>query len=325
MREKVTALTPAELGKLWATYVGNTMGSWVLRYYLKHVKDPDIKSLLSHALKLSDSFIEILHSLFKKEKFPVPVGFTEDDVDLNAPRLYYDEFYPHYLEYLAKAGISIYSVAIPLVSRKDIEELFAHCISETTKLILHSKSVLKKHNLLDNPPAISYPDEVEFVQDTSFLNGYFGDVRQLHGLEVAHLYGNIHNDRTSRALMLGFVQGAKQESVKAFLNRGIDLNQKHITKMSKKLIDAHLPAPPNIDHLVCSSNATPFSEKLMIFHKIDMFSMKIREYANGASLNGRRDIGALYMKCQIDVSLYVEDGAQLLIKNGWMEQPPLLK
>jgi hypothetical protein len=38
---------------------------------------------------------------------------------------------------------------------------------------------------------------------------------------------------------------------------------------------------------------TNASDKLMIYHKVDMFSMKIREYANGASFNGRKDIGAM--------------------------------
>ncbi|WP_244873064.1 DUF3231 family protein [Paenibacillus albilobatus] len=55
---------------------------------------------------------------------------------------------------------------------------------------------------------------------------------------------------------------------------------------------------------------------------IDMFSMKVREYANGASLSGRKDVGALFAKCQLDVSLYVEDGANIMIDRGWMEQPP---
>lgn len=60
----------------------------------------------------------------------------------------------------------------------------------------------------------------------------------------------------------------------------------------------------------------------MVFHKIDMFSMKIREYANGASLDGRKDIGALFARCLLDVSLYVEDGANIMIDHNWMEQPP---
>jgi hypothetical protein len=106
------------------------------------------------------------------------------------------------------------------------------------------------------------------------------------------------------------------------LERGKKINQKHIEMLANKLTEDNVPAPSLIDHLVTPSVTPVFSDKLMVFHKIDMFSMKIREYANGSSLNGRRDIGALYAKCQLDVSLYVEDGANIMIEQGWMEQPP---
>ena len=43
-------LTSAEMGKLWVTYVGNTMAKCVLRYYLQHVDDEDIKKVLENAL-----------------------------------------------------------------------------------------------------------------------------------------------------------------------------------------------------------------------------------------------------------------------------------
>jgi hypothetical protein len=154
------------------------------------------------------------------------------------------------------------------------------------------------------------------------LHGFFGEKRPLHGLEVAHLYDNIHNDITSKAVVLGFSQVARNEKVRKFFKRGRDINQKHIEIMSHKLNSENLPSPSLIDHLVSTSTTPPFSDKLMVYHKIDMFSMKIRDYANGASLNGRRDIGTMYAKCLLDVSLYVEDGANISIEHGWMEQPP---
>lgn len=156
-----------------------------------------------------------------------------------------------------------------------------------------------------------------------FLGGFLGDVRPLHGLEIAHLFDNIHNDITSKALIIGFNQGARDKKVRKFLERGCNLNNKYIEMFSKKLNEDNLPSPSILDHLVTSSTIPPFSDKLMVIHKIDMFSMKIREYAKGASLNGRRDIGALYARCLMDVSLYVEDGANILIEHGWMEQPPM--
>ncbi|WP_457335989.1 DUF3231 family protein [Salibacterium sp. K-3] len=315
-------LTSAEMGKLWATYVGNTLGKCVLSYYLKHVNDKDVKKVLKHALRLSKSYTKDIKAIFVQEGFPVPVGFTDGDVNLEAPRLFHDEFYLHYLQYLGKAGMSIYSVAIPLVTRKDVRDFFVRCLNDTVKLMTDVNDVLKSKGILMNTPPMPNPERVDFITKQNFLNGFFGNVRPPHGLEIAHLFGNINNDITSRALIIGFEQVAQLEKVKKYLERGKNINTKHIEKMSTKLMESHLPSPTLLDHLVTSSTKPPFSDKLMVFHKIDMFSMKIREYADGASLNGRSDIGALYARCLFDISLYVEDGANIMIDHGWLEQPP---
>ncbi|MGV3466087.1 MAG: DUF3231 family protein [Heyndrickxia sp.] len=316
-------LTAAEMGKLWATYMGNSMGKCVLSFYLKHVDDQDIRGILEYAFSLSETFVQRIDGIFNEHKFPIPVGYTKDDVNLEAPRLFQDQFYLHYLDYLGKAGMSIYSVAIPLVTRKDIRDFFIDCLRETVKLMDAVNETLKMKGVIMNPPPIPTPEKVEFIHKQSFLNGYFGDQRSLHGLEIAHLYGNLNNDITSKALITGFLQGVKLEKVKKYLERGKKINQKHIEIMTKKLADADLPAPSFLDHLVTTSTISPFSDKLKVAHKIDMFAMKIREYANGASLNGRRDLGIMYAKCQADVSMYVEDGANIMIDHEWFERPPV--
>lgn len=45
----VEKLTSAEMGKLWAVYMGNTMSKCVISYYLQHVNDKDIKEILKNA------------------------------------------------------------------------------------------------------------------------------------------------------------------------------------------------------------------------------------------------------------------------------------
>ncbi len=37
-------LNSAEMGKLWATYMGNSMSTCILSYFLQHVEDKDIKN-----------------------------------------------------------------------------------------------------------------------------------------------------------------------------------------------------------------------------------------------------------------------------------------
>lgn len=323
MNTDISNLTSAEMGKLWAAYNGNTMAKCVLSYYLNNVEDDDIKKVLVYALDLTKTFTQEIGAILKIANFPIPIGFTDEDVNLDAPRLFSDEFYLYYLQYAGKAGMSIYSSAISIVTRKDIQNFFVKSLSDTVKLMTETSDILKSKGLLMNAPAVPNPKEVDFVNKQSFLNGYLGDVRPLHGLEIGHLFDNINNDITSEALIVGFNQVAKHKKVRKYLERGRNINKKHIDMLSKKLNEDNLPSPSFLDHMVTASTVPPFSDKLLVAHKIDMFSMKIREYANGASLNGRRDIGALYARCLLDVSLYVEDGANIMIEHGWMEQPPI--
>lgn len=319
---RIDKLTAAEMGKLWATYTGNSMAVRVLEYYLKHTEDEDIKRVVESAFNLSKSIVQDIKDIFIREDFPVPIGFTEEDVNTGAPRLFSDEFYLHYLKYTSKAGMSLYSIAIPIMTRKDIRDFYIHALNSTIKLVTEVNEVSAAKGFLVKPPFIPVPEEVKIVKQQKFLNGFLGDVRPLHALEVAHLYDSTENDATSKALLIGFSQVAKMEKVKDFFVRGKEITNKHIKTASQELNRDNLPAPQLVDDLVTASTSPPFSDKLMLWHKIDMFSMKIRSYANSMSLNGRRDIGAINAKFLMDIGLYLEDGANIMIDQGWMEQPP---
>ncbi|GAB3802306.1 DUF3231 family protein [Virgibacillus kimchii] len=315
-------LTSAEMGKLWAAYTGNTMAVCVLRYFSKHAEDPEIKKVVNKALNLAESIVSYIKNVFTQANFPVPYGFNKDDVTLEAPRLFQDEFYLYYLKYTSKAGMSIYTIAISLVSRPDIRSFFIRTLQKTVELVSSVKDIMTAKGLMVKPPAIPNPDKAEFVEKQNYLNGFFGNVRPLHALEITHLYDNMENNIASKALLIGFSQVARKEKVKKFLLRGKEIADKHIMSCEKQLQKNDLPSLPLIDDLVGTTSFPPFSDKLMLWHKIDMFSVKIRTYANGASLNGRRDIGGMYAKLMMDVGLYVEDGTNIMIENGWMEKPP---
>lgn len=316
------SLTSAEIGKLWATYLGNTMGKCVLGYFRRHTEDQDIKRVVENAFHLCEQLAEDIKEIFKQENFPLPIGFTEKDVNFDAPRLFSDELYLHYLKYTGKAGMSIYSIAIPLMTKKSIRDFFINTLNSTIKLINEVNDVLMEKGFYIKPPLIPIPENVNFVKKQTYLNGFFGDVRPLHALEISHLYDNIENNVTSKALLIGFSQVAKKIAIQKFMLRGKEITGKHIDTCTQLLHKDNLPGLLLLDNLVSTSTIAPFSDKLMLWHKIDMFSMKIRSYANAVSLNGRRDIGGMYARLLLDISLYVEDGANILIDQGWMEQVP---
>ncbi|QGQ45898.1 DUF3231 family protein [Metabacillus sediminilitoris] len=314
-------LTSAEMGKLWATYMGNSMAKCILSYYLQHVEDMDIKTLLENSLKLSEEFLKITTEIFTKENFPIPNGFSQEDVNLGAPRLFQDEFYVHYLKYTAKAGGSIYSVGLPLLFRKDVKEFFRYCLNSTMDLMEQIKEILMNKGLINKPPLIPVPEKVEFVHQ-DFLNGFFGHVRPLHGLEIAHLYDAIENNATSKALIMAFSQVVKDEKIRKLFERGKDITTKNTENYIKKLHDENLPTPSFHDDLITTSTFSPFSDKIMLFHKMDMFTMKIRTFGNAMAVNGRHDIGLIYMNALMKNAAFVQDAAKIMIEKGWFEQAP---
>lgn len=162
---------------------------------------------------------------------------------------------------------------------------------------------------------------MEFVHD-DFLNGYFGHVRPLHALEIAHFYDNIENNVTSKALIMAFAQVVKDEKIRKLFERGRDMTAENVQHYMQMLHDENLPTPSFLDDLVTKSTFPPFSDKLMLFHKMDMFSMKMRAFGNSVAVNGRHDVGFLYTRSFMKIGRFVEDAAKIYIEKGWMERAP---
>lgn len=316
------SLTAAEQGKLWATYLGNTMANCVLTHMLENVEDPAIKAVLTQAFAVSNQFVQTVKAIMTKENFPIPIGFTEADLVKGAPRLFADDFYLHYLKYVGKAGLSMYSIAVPLVTRSDIRSFFTQCVTQTLELMNLVNEMMISKGLMAKPPYTPYPQRVEFIQKQSYLNGFFGDVRPLQAMEITHLYDNIENTATSKAVLIAFSQVANSEQAKAYFIRGREIAEKHHAQFTRLLEKENLAAPPIVDHYVTTSTTSPFSDKLMLFHKLDMFTMRIRTYGNALSMSARHDIAAKYGRFLLQIGDYVEDGANILIEHEWLEQPP---
>ncbi|MBB6734230.1 DUF3231 family protein [Cohnella zeiphila] len=315
-------LTSAEIGKLWATYMGNNMACRILPYFLQNVDDRDIRSVLVEGLRVAEWATQIVADLFDREGYPLPAGFSEQDVNMGAPRLFDDEFYPHYLKYTGKAGLSVYGIAIPLVSRPDVRDFFTDLLVATIKLMNDVNQLLEEKGYLIKPPLIPTPKTIDFVEKQSFMNGFFGDVRPLQALEITHIYDNVENNAISSAILTGFCQSAKIEQVRHYFQRGKGIASKHIVVLNKVLQKDDLPSHPSLDHLVTDSTFSPFSDKIMLFHKIDMFMVRIRSYGNALSFSARHDLAMIFARFMAEVGNYVEDGANTMIDFGWMEQPP---
>lgn len=148
--------------------------------------------------------------------------------------------------------MSINQVAIPLVYRKDVKEFFRYCMDSTMDLVEQINGILISKGLTIKPPLIPVPQKMQFVHK-DFLNGFFGIVRHLQALEISHLYDNIENNVTSKALIMALAQVVKDEKIRKLFDWGRDMTATTIQDYMQKLHEENLPAPSFLDDLVTDS------------------------------------------------------------------------
>jgi hypothetical protein len=289
---------------------------------LQHIEDKQIKAIVVNALGICKQLVQTIKDIFLQEGFPVPKGFGEEDVNLGAQKLFSDEFYLHLLKYDGKVGLSLYGAAIPLITRSDIQAFFTQCLNSTAQLLNRVNQSLVSKGLIITPAVIPYPKQVDFVEKQSYLSGFLGKIRPLHALEIAHLYNCIEDNTTGKAIAMGFSQVAKSEQVRNYFLKVTEMDAKHYEILSKVLREENFPPPSIIDPLVTTSTSSPFSDKLMVFHKLDLLTMRIRAYGNAMSLCARNDLAVKYGRLTLEVGNCAEDGAKIMIDNRWLEQMP---
>jgi hypothetical protein len=315
-------LTSAEISQLWSAYMSDSLSICVLKYFFETAEDPEIRPVVDYALKLAQAHIEKLTIIFNGEKFPIPYGFNEEDVDITAPRLFSDTYFLYYLQQWSSIGVNTYSISLTLASRSDVFDYFSECIDDSKKLLKKTRNILLSKGLYIRAPYVTTPKKVDFIQKQNFLTGWFGERRALTTLEVASLYANLQRNVLAMTTFMGFSQVAKSKEVGRLMTRGKEIASKHIEIYSSILIENELPASVSWDNQVLDSTVSPFSDKLMLFHVNALAVGAIGYYGTSLSTSSRRDLSTHYLRILGEVLKYIEDASNIMIDNGWMEQPP---
>lgn len=323
-REQQTRLTSGEVSQLIFQYLQDSSSVCTLSFFLEKVEDKEIEPIIQHALQLSQTHLQKISSIFTEEKYALPIGFKiGEDVDLAAPRLYSDNFALIYIHQMAGIGLIANGSSLSLSVRKDITAFFKECISETMELYEMSKDLLLSKGLYARPPYLPNQEQIEFVKKQRFLWDTLGEKRPLIASEVANLYSNIQRNALGTATLTGFSQVSQSKEVTNFNLRCIDVAKKHITLFSGKLKESDLPAPMTWDADVTDSTTYTFSDKLMMYMTTTLISLSVAFYGTAVSVSPRIDLGAMYNRLSLEIQKLSEDGANIMIKNQWLEQPPM--
>ena len=316
-------LTAAEISSLWTQYINDTVSECVLNYFLNNTDDLSVKEIIEFAIKASEKNLSLLKEIFDRENFPYPIGFTKKDVNVKAPRLFSDTFVMMYLRHMSMLGMAANVGAIGLGTRPDVIAFHKSVLKSAIALQDSTRELMLNQGTYIRPPFISIPDKVDFVGKQKFLSGLTGRRRSLASVEITHLFMNIQTNQIGKALIMGFLQVAQDKEVKNYLQRGKKIAQKHVDLFSDILKQNDIPAPMFWDSAVTDSTTKVFSDKLIMFHVSAMIAAGIGNYGAAMSASPRKDIGVKDASLIPEIALYAEDGANIMIKNSWMEEPPM--
>ena len=325
MTEHKTKLTSSEIASIWTGYMNDSMSICVLSYFLKHVEDEEIRSIVQFAYDLSATHLEKLTFVFQKEKLPLPTGFTmEHDVNINAPLIYTDAFMLTYINHMAKAGMLAYSGFTSMSARKDIRTYFREGLQEVSDLYDQSSDVALSKGLFVRAPYIAYPTTTDYVDSNKYLSGFslFSKQRPLNTIEISHLFMNIQNNIIGVKLALSFAQTSPRENIQKWMLRGKDISEKHVQVFTKLLLNNDIQPPVSSDIAISDSTTPAFSDKLTLFHMGFLTAAGTGNYATAAAASQRSDLVINYERLSLEIAQYAKDGADIMINNEWLEQPP---
>jgi hypothetical protein len=115
---------------------------------------------------------------------------------------------------------------------------------------------------------------------------------------------------------------AHSQQVRDYMLRGKEIAQKHVEVFGSILREDEIPSPMTWDSAVTLSKEAPFSDKLIMFHVTALIGGGIGYYAAAIGTSMRRDLATHLVRLTAEIGQYAEDGANLMIQNSWLEQPP---
>src|SRR5699024_3909229 len=165
-------LTAAEISDLWAMYQYETLAICGIEFFLTHIDDEQIRYVLEAGLRLSKERVEDIIDVLNKENYPIPQGFTEQDVNLQAPRLFTDKLYLEYILNTTKLEITAYGLALMNAARSDIIDFFSGNLKKSQSLHIQAKELSKEKGTFLRAPLIPKPKQIEMVKKENFLAGW---------------------------------------------------------------------------------------------------------------------------------------------------------
>ncbi|WP_042353936.1 DUF3231 family protein [Bacillus rubiinfantis] len=321
MEKRSIRLSSAEIAGLWEVYTQESMSVCLLSYFLHHNQDTEIKKLLQEAFDLSSHHVKKITELFQLEGIPIPDGFSEKDLDLTAPPLFYDTFALSLVYFISRMSMINGGFITANIARKDVLDFFVKLVQKYTALYQQSIELMLSKGVYDRPPMIPYPETIEYIDKLSYLNA-FGKKRPLNVAEITQMFFNTERNYFSILLCMGLLQVVKDEEIHEFIVEGKKISEKQLNTFNDLFQREELLGNVATVSDVTDSTVNPFSNRLIVALFTALNGIDLTLLGHSISMSLRTDLVAYYQKYQLEILAYSAKGFKLMVERGWMQKPP---
>ncbi|MBA2943232.1 DUF3231 family protein [Paenibacillus sp. CGMCC 1.16610] len=323
MNKTELKLTSTEIGVLWGQYVNGTMVNCVNKYLLTIIEDTSIREVFVDAIKITENQMKQVSTFILNDGFPLPIGFTDADINPNKKRLFSDVFCLDYLYLMTIHGLNGHVFSLTTSVRKDLRDFFDSCLTDGKNMYHRTVDLLLEKGHFQRDPYFFPRANPEFIDSKKYLDGYWGDKRPLSAIEIGNISLNLKKSIMAKTLGIAFSQIAGSKEIREFLTDAVETSNDQIQLLSKKLKDDNLPVPMSSETEITESTDSPFSDKLIMYHTGFLFITAQSYHGLGLAGSMRSDLILDYERIILKDLTVSKKWFDLMVKNKWLEQPPI--
>ncbi|WP_010652241.1 DUF3231 family protein [Oceanobacillus massiliensis] len=316
-------LTSSEIGSLWGEYVNGTMTDIVNRYMFSIIEDESIKAIFDDAIKTFEKQKKQIATFMENDGFPVPIGFTESDLNKGSERLFTDIFCLNYLHIMTLHGLLGHTASLSVSVRKDLRDFYDSCDNDAKRMYHQTIELMLEKGIFQRDPLFYPAKNPEFVSSQDFKDGLLGKGRRLAATEIIFISFNLKKSVMAKALSIGFSQVSQSKEVRKFLEDTENTSDSQVQSLSKIMHKDNLPVPKSMETEVTASTDSPFSDKLMLYHIGFLFQTAQVYQGTGLASAMRTDLVTTYEGIILKNLMVTKKWFNIMVKNKWLEQPPL--
>ena len=316
-------LTSSEIGTLWGEYVNGTMTDVVNRYMFSIIEDESIKATFEDAIKTFAKQKKQIVAFIENEGFPVPIGFTESDLNKGTEKLFTDIFCLNYLHIMTLYGLLGHTTSLGVSVREDLRHFYDSCDNDAKRMYHQTIELLLEKGNFQRDPYFYPTENPEFISSQDFTDGFFGKGRRLSAPEIISISFNLKKSIMAKTLSIGFSQVTQSKEVRKFLEDSEKTADDQIQAFSKIMHTDNLPVPMSWETEVTTSRNSPFSDKLMMYHIGFLFQAAQVYHGTGLASAMRTDLVTTYEGIILKNLMVTKKWFDIMVKNKWLEQPPL--